>query len=247
MAADLNLRKRFAELEVDFAGIQEGRQRASTTRQVGSYFVVSAAAERGNGGPEAWIHRKHVSKPKHIIIMIMLSDSRRLVVRLSEKHCQLDLIVLHAPTAGQTSESKNQASLWWEHTLQELLVLNLLPFSLLCVDANGRVGSITCRQIGSAQGQVEDVNGAGLRLLVESLHISLPQTKIQQHNDWTWKSTQGTKHRIDFWGIADTVQPQVHSCAPTDALLLGSWHFQDHRAVVLEFSNDCNHQFPGFT
>ena len=72
-------------------------------------ILLSAAAERGNGGTEALIHRKHVSTPKHIIIM--LSDSRRLVVRLPKKHCQLDLIVLHAPAAGQTSESKNQASL----------------------------------------------------------------------------------------------------------------------------------------
>ena len=47
-----------------------------------SYFVVSAAADRGNGGPEARIHGTRVSKPKHIITL--LSDSRRLVVRLSE-------------------------------------------------------------------------------------------------------------------------------------------------------------------
>ena len=89
---------------------------------------MSAAADRGNGGPEAWIHRTRVSKPKHIITL--LSDSRRQVVRLSERHCQLDLIVLHAPTAGQTSESKNQASLWLEHTLQELL-----PLTRICLAA----------------------------------------------------------------------------------------------------------------
>ena len=40
-----------ANLNVDFAGIQEGRQRSSVTRQVGRYFVVSAAAH------------KHVSNP----------------------------------------------------------------------------------------------------------------------------------------------------------------------------------------
>ena len=48
---------------------------------------------------------------------------------------------LHAPPSGQTSKTKNQASLWWENTLQELIVLELLPSSILCVDANGRVGS----------------------------------------------------------------------------------------------------------
>ena len=63
-----------ANLNVDFAGIQEGRQRASVTRQVGRYFVVSAAADRGHSGPEAWVHHKHVSNPKHIITL--LSDSR---------------------------------------------------------------------------------------------------------------------------------------------------------------------------
>ena len=221
-------------LEFEKRIIQEGRQRSSATRQVGRYFVVSAAADRGNCGPEAWIHRAHVSKPNPPITL--LPDSRRLVVRLSEIDCQLDLIVLHAPPAGQTSETKNQASLWWEHTLQQLLALDLLPFSILCVHANGKVGSNTCRQIGNAQTQVEDVNGAGLRLLLKTLHMSLPQTKSQQQNDWTWKSRQGTKRRIDFWGIAEAVQLQVHSCVPTNALLFGSGHFQDHREVVLEFS-----------
>ena len=37
-------------------------------------------------------------------------------------------------------------------------------------------------------------------------------------------------------GIAEAVQPHVHSCAPTDAMMFGSGHFQDHRAVVLDFS-----------
>ena len=87
-----------------FAGIQDGRQRASVTRQVGTYFVVSAAADRGHGGPEAWVHHKHVSNPKHIITL--LSDSRRLVVRLSERQCQLDLVVLHAPPSGQNISDK---------------------------------------------------------------------------------------------------------------------------------------------
>ena len=59
--------------------------------------------------------------------------------------------------------------------------------------------------------------------------------KIQQQDDWTWTSTQGNKHRIDFLGIAEAVQPHVHSCAPTNAMMFGSGHFQDHRAVVLAF------------
>ena len=45
---------------------------------------------------------------------------------------------------------------------------------------------------------MEDVNGFGLRFLVETLHLSLPQTKIQQQDDWTRRSTQGNKHRVDL-------------------------------------------------
>ena len=40
-----------ANLNVDFVGIQEGRQRSSVTRQVGRYFVVSAAADLGSRWP----------------------------------------------------------------------------------------------------------------------------------------------------------------------------------------------------
>ena len=61
-----------ANLNVDFAGIQEGRQRSSVTRQVGRYFVVSAAADRGHGGPEAWVHssqaRLHTQTHYHSLL-----------------------------------------------------------------------------------------------------------------------------------------------------------------------------------
>ena len=107
--------------------------------------------------------------------------------------------------------------------------------SILCVDANGRVGSNTCKQIGNAQCQMVDVNGLQSSGGGTTL-VTPPQTKIQQQDDWTWRSTQGNKHRIDFLGIAEAVQPHVHSCAPTDAMMFGSGHFQDHRAVVLDFS-----------
>ena len=46
----------------------------------------------------------------------------------------------------------------------------------------------------------------------------------------------GNQTSLDLLGIAEAVQPQIHSCAPTDAFLFGSGHFQDHRAVVMEFS-----------
>ena len=106
VAADLSSRIVLLTRNVDFAGIQEGRQRSSATRQVGRYFIISTAADRGYGGPEAWVHRAQISKPKHIITV--LSASRRLVVRHSEMHCQLDLIsVARASTACQTSETKN--------------------------------------------------------------------------------------------------------------------------------------------
>ena len=82
-----------------------------------------------------------------------------------------------APPSGQTSETKHQASLRWENTLQEMIALELLPFSILCVDANGRVGSNTCKQIGNAQCQMEDVNGFGLRLLVEDTTLVTPAKK----------------------------------------------------------------------
>ena len=83
---------------------------------------------------------------------------------------------------------------------------------------------------------MEDVNGFGLRLLVETLHLLLPQTKIQQKMTGPGGLRKGNKHRIDFLGIAEAVQPHVHSCAPKGVMMFGSGHFQDHRAVVLDFS-----------
>ena len=133
-----------------------------------------------------------------------------------------------------------------EHMQQELIVLDLLPFSILCADSNGRVGSNTCRQIGNAQSQVEDVNGAGLRLLVKTLHLSLPQTKIQRQNEWVWRSTQGTKHRIDFCGIAEAVQPFVHSCAPTGRAVVRQRAFSGSSSGGVGVLSCRYFQSPGF-
>ena len=50
--------KRVVDLEVDFAGIQEGRQRSRATRQVGRYLVgVSCCGPRQRWQPDTWIHR----------------------------------------------------------------------------------------------------------------------------------------------------------------------------------------------
>ena len=119
-----------ANLNVDCAGIQEARQRSGVTRQVGRYFVVSAAADRFHSGPEAWVHHKHVLQPK--THYHSLSDSRRLVVRLSEWQCQLDLIVLHAPPSSQTSETKHQASLWWKTRSRVDCIGVAFLFHLVC-------------------------------------------------------------------------------------------------------------------
>ena len=180
VAACLNCEKRIAELEVDFAGTQEGRQRTSTTRQVGSYFVVSAAAERGNGGPKAWIHQKHVSKPKHIIIM--LSDSRRLVVRLSEKLL----------SAG--SDCVACAYGWSNVGVQEsgIIVVGAHAPRIACSEFAALFALVCgCQWHGLVPLRADRLAVHRVRwkmsmeqacafCLVESLHISLPLTKNQQ-------------------------------------------------------------------
>ena len=119
-----------ANFNVDFVGIQEGRQRSSVTRQVGRYFVVSAAADRGHGGPEAWVHHKHVSNPKHIITL--LSDSRRLVVRLSERQCQLDLIVLHASVRSNLRDKASSVTVVGKHASRVDCIAVASLFHLVC-------------------------------------------------------------------------------------------------------------------
>ena len=150
---------------------------------------------------------------------------RTFVVRLSEKQCQLDLIVLHALPAGQTPETKNQASLWWEHTLQELLALDLLPFSLLCVD------ELATRRVRWKM-SMEQVCVFWWRPCTCRSHKQKYSNKTIEPGSLRKESNIA----LPFLGISEAVQLQIHACAPTDAFLFGSGHFQDHRAVVIEFS-----------
>ena len=94
---------------------------------------------------------------------------------------------------------------------------------------------------------MEDVNGIGLRLQVETLHLSLPQTKIRRQDDWTWRSTQGNKHRMVFLGIAEAVQPHVRSCAPTRCDDVWQWSFSGSSSSGVGFLNCGDDQFSGYS
>ena len=219
-------RKRIADLEVDFAGVQEGQQRSSATRQVLCGVSCCGARQRWPRGLDTSCARFQTETHHYSSVRLEEVGGSSFREALSARSDS----VARAPGCSNFGDQKPRS--------RNCLLWICCPFSILCVDSNGRVGSNTCRQIGNAQSQVEDVNGASLRLLVETLHLSLHEQKYSNKTIGPGILRKEPNIALTFWTfIAEAVQPRIHSRAPTDAFLFGSGHFQDHRAVVVvEFS-----------
>ena len=217
-------RKRIADLEVDFAGVQEGQQRSSATRQVLCGVSCCGPRQRWPRGLDTSCARFQTETHHYSSVRLEEVGGSSFREALSARSDS----VARAPGCSNFGDQKPRS--------RNCLLWICCPFSILCVDSNGRVGSNTCRQIGNAQSQVEDVNGASLRLLVETLHLSLHEQKYSNKTIGPGILRTEPNIALTFSTLRKQCSPGIHSCAPTDAFLFGSGHFQDHRAVVMEFS-----------
>ena len=75
--------------------------------------------------------------------------------------------------------------------------------TILCIDANARVGSVQSEAIGPAQPEPETDNGQRLRLLLDAHGLHACNTYAKAGS--TWSGTRGHESRIDY------------VCAPTSA------------------------------
>jgi hypothetical protein len=133
----LQLADQFHAKGFSIVGLQETRTRDAVCRPSGQFTCWSAAADKGNGGLELWVHNSMAPDVRTAVVLV--SQSRLLVVRLSIALGEVCCFVLHAPDAV-AGEAAIRA--WWRASLAALRLA--LPGGvpvLLFADANGRVGA----------------------------------------------------------------------------------------------------------
>ena len=107
------------------------------------------------------------------------------------------------------------------------------------LDANGKVGSDECNAVGSYAAEKENDNGLMLREALLEFDMFLPATfgecAEEETDQWTWTSTVGTTHRLDYGALSDNLRSNgVRSFVETSVDL--ATVRPDHRLVACDFS-----------
>ena len=91
--------------------------------------------------------------------------------------------------------------------------------------------------VGPVEEDVEDAGGAAFRELAEEFDLALPATLLEcvqtaSGSGWTWQSTSGRQHRIDFIAIPASWVIAAHDACVLP-LKVSIDMFQDHRPVAV--------------
>ena len=244
------LRAQFEQANYCIVGLQETRLKHVGIRDTPNYVEVSAPANQGQGGVALWLS-KTVShgtdsagqcffSSRHVTIQH--ADPRLLVVVVRSRVVHLCIAVGHAPCNSATDVDRR---VFW-HSLGKC-VLRHIP-TMLLIDANCSVGSITSLAISDCNAEAENNNGRSFRETLEQVGAWAPATwsQCQQGSGMTWVSPCGQEHRNDFvclpleWQQLDQVQAWVDSSV--DIALTR----EDHRVAAVCFSGSAlaKHQRP---
>ena len=227
------LAQQFQSEKLQCIGLQETRCSLSGHVMLGCYHVLSASATaKGHGGVQFWVSKTlkvHGSTLdiSHEHLRILYADDRRLLVRLRHPQLSLFFVILHAPC----NDDEREIAQWWNHT-SALIPAGYKSWTwvVLC-DANGRIGSIPSRAVGSFGAEDENMRGAVFHDWMAHHCLFAPQTFSSTHQGphVTWTHAEGKQARLDFIGISDNV--------PADCV--NSWVSQTVDLSILRPDHSC--------
>ncbi|CAE7876417.1 unnamed protein product [Symbiodinium microadriaticum] len=199
------IREQLEALQVCIAGLQETRARQSATFVSETHLrYLSQKDTSGNLGIELWLSRTIPFAWRHqqpLVfgqddIRVVYTDPRTLIAKFTRDMLRFFIVVVHAPTAADSSRNT-----WWKSLHDRLVtlvkgvpVLLLGDFNTRCQhEITGRVGDLLCEA-----GQPVPPY---LSKLFAVLDLWLPSTFSGIHSgaSYTWMSPgHGSASRIDY-------------------------------------------------
>ena len=145
-------------------------------------------------------------------------------------------VVAYGPQEDADCGEKN---VFWCAICNELTkVRNAYPGAtvILFIDANAKVGSITCSAIGGASADPENDNGGRLRLFCCEQRLTVVNTFIGSGS--TWSGLLGDRHRIDYVATGTASVSRVRFCSATPEVDISTFRAAryDHNPVVADVS-----------
>ena len=248
----LALQSQFAQCGLQMVGIQEGRMKNSALRICPEYFcLVAPANASGCFGCELWVstvipwngpcgNTKRFLKPTDF--QVMFADERMLGVAARWEGYALDVVVAHAPCNVRHSagDPDSENRVWWRKLVREVRKVHNPEVGLVwMIDANGKVGSHECNAIGCLAAEKENDNGLMLREALMEFEMFLPATFVdgagEENDQWTWTSTVGTTHRLDYIALSEKFRNSDVKAYVETSVDLATVR-PDHRLVVSEFT-----------
>ena len=198
------MRRQVRERGILLMGVQEART-PEGARAVDGFLVISTGPCGQNLGCELWIDLEAVYArvgnaeftvpPKDCVVVH--SDPRLLLVRITAPRLRCTAVVAHAPHSGRPLEERRT---WWKALAR---ALQPHPDLLLMIDANGRLGTVVSEAVGpGGYAQDEDSNGSLFHHALQQLQLFAPATFCDfNRTDYTWISEPGALHRIDYVAV----------------------------------------------
>ena len=105
---------------------------------------------------------------------------------------------------------------------------------MLLIDANARVGEVTCGSIGGIAAEKENKNGARFRDTLSGLQLCAFNTFVDA--GYTWRSNYDTVHRIDYICGPLFTFDWISNTRVLQDLELSTAGREDHRCVASTLS-----------
>ena len=137
-------------------------------------------------------------------------SGRVAAVRVRRSDVDFFFLSVYVPTEPRTMQERQRVGKLWAYIGRFLDAVPAWCVPILCLDANGRVGSHASAAVGHADCQRENWNGQQLREFCERHHLCLVNNFF---NVGPTYRGEFCKSRIDYIAIPSSLLPSVKSCA----------------------------------
>ena len=221
----------FDHAGVHIVGVQESRVPSDHTVNGLCYTKYAAGcAPNGSYGTQVWIH----DCVKHSLHAVAPHSPRLLEVSVHLDCMQSDLVVFaaHVPHVANGNDAGDAIAFWdlASSALQKARGRYPSAHVLLLVDANAKVGSVTCDHVGTAQPAVENLAGELFRHFLAGHDLFASSSFFESGHTWT--GSRGHTSRIDYVVTSDRLHACVSDAHTCDNIDLSTSAREDHKAIA---------------
>ena len=217
----LALAREFSNRGLKVIGLQETRCRKDRACITEGYFMIAAAAHKGNYGTELWFDSSLGVSER--TAWRIVSTPRLLVVRVQLWQADVLCISAHAPYDDPA---------WWREFPAKVSAANpdKLPIILL-TDANAKVGSTTSQAIGPEGAEQQNEMGEAFHEALLQLNMAAVNTFSETGSGTTWASNSWKRSRLDYVAVQQEWLPACGQAAVDQEGVLVRGEWEDHSLV----------------